>query len=122
MGGERPVNEVLGLGLFRDRWVMMDFKNNRLQMLEYRPADIGNCSADPVEKTASGLRIIASINNTPFHVIIDTGASHSFLFSDHLPASTLFSGCPAIEPEASNLDCRVTKINFADKKIGFVML
>lgn len=114
IGGERPVNEVMGLGLFHDRRVMMDFKKNRLQILEFLPADIGNWSAYPVEKTASGLRIIASINNTLLHLIIDTGASHSLLFSDRLPTSTLFSGCRVIEPEASNLDCRVTKITFSD--------
>lgn len=116
MGGEQPVSEVLGLGLFHNRRVLMDFKNDRLQMLDHLPTDIGDWSSYPVEKTASGLRITASVSNMPLHLIVDTAASHSLLFSDRLPSGTLFSGCRVIEPEASNLDCRVTKIIFTDDK------
>lgn len=116
MGGEQPVNEVLGLGLFRDRRVLMDFQNDRLQVLDHLPADVGKWSAYPVEKTSSGLRITAFAGNTPVHLIVDTGASHSLLFSDRLSAGTLFSGCRAIEPEADNLDCRVTNIKLTDNK------
>ncbi|TNL01432.1 hypothetical protein CYD30_28065 [Kosakonia cowanii] len=119
MGGERPVSEVMGLGLFHDRRVLMDFKNNRLQMLEQLPSDIDSWSSYPVDKTASGLRITASVGNTPLHLIVDTAASHSLLFSDHLPAGLLFSGCRVIEPEASDLDCRVTKIRVTDDEDKF---
>lgn len=115
MGGEQPVNEVLGLGIFRGRRVMMDFKNDRLQMLEHLPSDISNWSAYPVKKTASGLRITASVGKIPLHLVVDTGASHSLLFNERLPTTTLFSGCRTLEPEASNLDCRVTKLTVADK-------
>ncbi|MCW2480887.1 hypothetical protein [Candidatus Symbiopectobacterium sp. NZEC135] len=114
IGGGQPVNEVLGLGLFHNRRVLMDFKHDRLQMLDHLPSDMGNWSSYPIEKTASGLRITAAVRNTPLRLIVDTGASHSLLFSDRLPAGTLFSGCRVIEPEASNLDCRVSKIIFTD--------
>ncbi|WP_375056468.1 hypothetical protein [Zobellella sp. DQSA1] len=116
MGDEQPSSEVLGLGLFQDRRVLMDFKNDRLQMLEHLPSDIDNWSSYPVEETESGLRITASVGNTPLHLIIDTAASHSFLFYDRLPAGTIFSGCRVIEPEASNLDCRVTRITLTDRE------
>lgn len=116
MGGEKPVSEVLGLGLFHGRRVLMDFKNDRLQMLEHLPSDMGNWSSYPVEKTASGLRITVLFGNKPLYLIIDTAASHTLLFSDRLPAGIPFSGCNAIEPEASSLDCRVTKFTVADDK------
>lgn len=114
IGGEQPVNEVLGLGIFHNRRVLMDFKNDRLQMLDHLPSGIRDWSSYPIEKTASGLRITATVSKAPLHLIVDTGASHSLLFSDRLPADTLFSGCRVIEPEASNLDCRVSKIIFTD--------
>jgi hypothetical protein len=116
MGAEQPVNEVLGLGIFRDRQVLMDFKNDRLQILDNLPSDIHSWSAYPVEKTASGLRITASVGKKPLHLVVDTAASHSLLFSDRLPADTLFSGCRTLEPEASNLDCRVTKLAMTDNE------
>ncbi|CDM92157.1 hypothetical protein [Xenorhabdus bovienii] len=119
IGGEQPINEVLGRGMFHNRLVMMDFKNDRLQMLEHLPADINNWSSYPLEKTKSGLRITAYMGNTPLHLIVDTAASHSILFSNRLPVGTLFLGCRAIDPESSNSECRVTKINLIDEKGKF---
>ncbi|CAK9884970.1 MAG: hypothetical protein XXXJIFNMEKO3_01362 [Candidatus Erwinia impunctatus] len=116
MGGEQPVNEVLGLGIFHGRRVMIDFKNDRLSVLKNLPSDISNWSAYPVNKTASGLRVTVSVGGVPLHLIVDTGASHSLLFHNRLPAGTLFSGCRTLESEASNLDCRVTKFTMADNK------
>ncbi|MGB8663473.1 MAG: hypothetical protein WCD24_01755 [Serratia inhibens] len=116
MGGDVPVNEVMGLGLFRERRVMMDFKNDRLQILSNLPSDIKKWSSYPIEQTESGLRVTASAGDAPLHLIVDTAASHSLLFSDRLPSGLLFSGCRDIEPEASNLDCRVTKIALTDRE------
>lgn len=116
IGGDVPVNEVMGLGLFRQRRVLMDFKNDRLQILADLPADIKKWSSYPVEPSASGLRVTASAGDAPLHLIVDTAASHSLLFSDRLPSGLLFSGCRDIEPEASNLDCRVTKIAVTDRE------
>lgn len=116
LGGDVPVNEVMGLGLFRERRVLMDFKNDRLQLLAELPSDIKKWSSYPIEPTASGLRVTASAGDKPLHLIVDTAASHSLLFSDRLPPGLLFSGCRDIEPEASNLDCRVTKIAFTDRE------
>ncbi|MFU7459612.1 hypothetical protein ACM7VR_19785 [Serratia marcescens] len=116
IGGDIPVNEVMGLGLFRERRVLMDFKNDRLKMLADLPSDIKKWSSYPIEPTASGLRVTASAGDKSLHLIVDTAASHSLLFSDRLPTGLLFSGCRDIEPEASNLDCRVTKIAFTDRE------
>lgn len=116
IGGDVPMNEVMGLGLFRERRVLMDFKNDRLKILADLPSDIKKWSSYPIEPTASGLRVTASAGGMPLHLIVDTAASHSLLFSDRLPPGLLFSGCRDIEPEASNLDCRVTKIAFTDRE------
>lgn len=116
IGDKQPVSEVAGLGLFHNRRVLMDFKNDRLQMLNELPSDIGTWSSYPIKKTSSGLGLTASVGNAVLHLIIDTAASHSLLFSDRLPADISFSGCRDIEPTASNLDCRVTKISITDDK------
>ncbi|WP_410015789.1 hypothetical protein [Sodalis sp. C49] len=116
MGDKSPVNEVMGLGIFQECSFLMDFKNHRLQMLEKLPSDLSKWSSYPIERTESGLRIRAYVGEKPLYLIVDTGASHSFLFSDNLPSETRFFGCNAIEPKAANADCRVAKITLRDKK------
>lgn len=90
------MNEVMGLGLFRERRVLMDFKNDRLKILADLPSDIKKWSSYPIEPTASGLRVTASAGGMPLHLIVDTAASHSLLFSDRLPPGLLFSGAATL--------------------------
>ncbi|SMG12989.1 aspartyl protease family protein [Cedecea sp. NFIX57] len=116
LGGDVPTNEVMGLGVFHDRRVLIDFKNHRLQMLDSLPSEVNKWSSYPIKQTESGLRVTAFAGITPLHLIVDTGASHSLLFSDRLPANTLFSGCKTLEPEASNLDCRVAELSITDNE------
>lgn len=116
VGGKQPISEVLGLGIFQDQKILIDFKNDKLKTLENLPANIQNWSSFPIKKTDSGLRISVNANQKKLNLIIDTAASHSFLFSDRLPKNMKFSGCRSIEPEASNLDCTVAKITLKDNK------
>ncbi|WP_213989267.1 hypothetical protein [Sodalis sp. dw_96] len=116
MGDKIPVNEVMGLGIFQERSFLMDFKNDRLKMLEKLPSDLKKWSSYPIDRAESGLRIRAYVGGKPLYLIVDTGASHSFLFSDNLPSETRFFGCHTIEPKAANADCRVAKITLKDKK------
>lgn len=116
LGNEVPVSEVMGLGLFRDRKVLMDFENDRLQMLTHLPSDIAIWASYPFEQTDEGLSVTAFVGNKPLRLIVDTGASHSLLFAAGLPAGLLFSGCRSIEPEAENLDCRVTRFTLTDRR------
>lgn len=116
LGKELPVSEVMGLGLLRDRKVLMDFKSDRLQILAHRPSDIATWSSYPFEQTDEGLLVMAFVGKKPLRLIVDTGASHSLLFAAGLPAGLLFSGCRSIEPEAANLDCRVARLTLVDSQ------
>ncbi|SUG59132.1 Uncharacterised protein [Salmonella enterica subsp. arizonae] len=120
IGNKRPVNEVMGLGLFHDRRFMVDFRKNRLWPT-YIPSlsDIDKSyrwSSYPVEKTQSGLLITAIVGGIKLKLLLDTATSHSMLFADRLPSDTLFSGCKTVEPEASYQDCRVTTFSLKDNQ------
>lgn len=120
IGNKKPVNEVMGLGLFHDRRFMVDFRKNRLWPT-YIPSvsDIDKSyrwSSYPVEKTQSGLLITAIVGGIKLKLLLDTATSHSMLFADHLPSDTLFSGCKTVEPEASDQDCRVTTFSLKDNQ------
>lgn len=118
IGNKQPVNEVMGLGLFHNNRVLLDFKKNRLWPI-YIPSDMDKSyrwSSYPAEKTQSGLRITATVSGKKLNLLLDTATSHSMLFADRLPSNTLFSGCKKLEPEASNLDCRVTTFSLKDNK------
>lgn len=120
IGNNKPVNEVMGLGLFHDRRIMIDFKKNRLWPI-YNPSasDIDKAyrwSSYPSEKTQSGLLITAIVGGEKLKLLLDTATSHSMLFADRLPSNTLFSGCKKVEPEASDKDCRVTTFSLKDNQ------
>ncbi|EIW3594508.1 hypothetical protein MC118_005581 [Salmonella enterica] len=118
IGSEQPVNEVMGLGLFRDSRFLLDFKENRLWPT-FIPSDMDKSyrwSSYLAEKTQSGLLITAIVGGKKLKLLLDTATSHSMLFADRLPSNTLFSGCKKLEPEASNLDCRVTTFSLKDNK------
>ena len=94
-GNELPVSEVMGLGLFRDRKVLMDFENDRLQMLTHLPSDIAIWASYPFEQTDEGLSVTAFVGNKPLRLIVDTGASHSLC----LPQACRLASCfPAVVP------------------------
>lgn len=120
IGNKKPVNEVMGLGLFHDRRFMVDFRKNRLWPTYISSvSDIDKSyrwSSYPVEKTQSGLLITAIVGGIKLKLLLDTATSHSMVFADRLPSDTLFSGCKKIEPEASDQDCRVTTFSLKDNQ------
>lgn len=115
-GNKLPTDEVLGLGLFRHRLLLIDLIHHRLQLLSHLPAHLARWSAYPIIQSTAGLRIKAYLGHTPLQLIIDTAASHSLLFADHLPTGLPLAGCRMIEPHANDSDCQTTTLSLIDKQ------
>ncbi len=114
IGGPPPESEVIGLGIFHDKKFMLDFKNNKVEILENIPDEVYNWPSYPIEKTNSGIKITVYINKKPLDFIIDTAASNSIVFSNRLPKNSPYLGCRMISLESLNSDCNVKRITLKD--------
>ncbi|EMI5490238.1 hypothetical protein REJ26_001326 [Providencia stuartii] len=109
IGDELPNSEVIGLGMFKNKIVMMDFENNRIEILHYLPRDIDAWSLYSVNKEKSGLVINAMIEKKLLRFIIDTAASHSIIFESKLPDKAKLLGCNVFSPDLLYTDCKVVE-------------
>ncbi|MEW2739975.1 aspartyl protease family protein [Providencia sp. PROV130] len=115
--GEKIIQtEVVGLGIFYEKKIILDFKKNKLIILKDTPEYTKNWSSYPIEQTESGLKITAYAQNKPLNFIIDTAASHSIVFSSRLSNKNKYLGCNVISSEALNSDCNVQNILIRDVK------
>lgn len=114
IGGKLPDSEVVGLGLFDKHIIHMDFKNHFLKLLSGLPNNINSWAAFSLQKSSSGLIVKASTGEHNLSLILDTGASHSFIFSDTLPQKTKLYGCNRIDPQASKKDCDTAQLVLID--------
>lgn len=115
--GEKIIQtEVIGLGIFYEKKIILDFKKNKLIILKDTPEYTKNWSSYPIEQTESGLKIIVYAHNKPLKFIIDTAASHSIVFSSRLPNQNEYLGCNVISSEALSSDCNVQNILIRDVK------
>lgn len=116
IGGELPSSEVMGLEMFNNKIIIMDFKKNRIEFLNHLPNDIESWSLYPINKTKSGLVINVMVGSERLDFIIDTAASHSIIFENKLPNENKLLGCDFLSPELSHDDCQV--IEFYIKRKG----
>lgn len=117
IGGEQPVTEVVGLGIIFNRIILMDFSNDRIDLLDGLPIDINNWSSYAVDINSSGIKIPVTSGNKKIKLILDTAASHSILFSDSLSEKKTYQGCSVIDPNASDSDCRVAMVILPDNTV-----
>ncbi len=110
VGDNLPESEVMGLGLFDKRIMLMDFKNNFLGLLSELPGNISEWEAYSLKDTSAGLVISALKGKNNLSFILDTGASYSFIFSESIPKNTSVYGCDKIEPKALPTDCDTTAV------------
>ncbi|MEY0232717.1 hypothetical protein [Providencia manganoxydans] len=115
IGSEQPTSEVMGLGMFDNQRIMVDFKMNKIQFINSLPINIQNWSPYLIQKTDSGLAIRTYVDNKTLHFIIDTAASHSITFNHRLPHNIKRFGCDIISPKSLSLDCSVIEFDLKNK-------
>ena len=70
IGGELPKSEVIGLGMFKNQIIMMDFEKNRIEILHSLPRNIDAWSLYSVNKTKSGLVISTMIEKNHYALLL----------------------------------------------------
>lgn len=116
IGGKTIETEVIGLGVFHGKKIVLDFKKNRLIILKDIPEYVRSWSSYPIEQTKSGLKLTVYVHKKPLNFIIDTAASHSIVFSNNLTNKNSYLGCNIISSEALSSDCNVQKISIKNIK------
>ncbi|PQQ26982.1 hypothetical protein CE143_16435 [Photorhabdus luminescens] len=111
-----PESEVIGLGAFKEQMVLLDFKDNKLQILTNQHYDITSWYSYHFNLTPSGISLRAEINEIPLNIILDTAATHSIIFYNRIPDGTKFRSCKLIDKTASNLDCNTVSVDLNDSK------
>lgn len=115
--GEKIIEkEVVGLGIFYEKKIILDFKKNKLIILIDTPEYAKNWPSYPIEQTDSGLKLTVYAHKKPLDFIIDTAASHSIVFSNKLQTKNKYLGCNKISSEALSSDCNVQNILIKDIK------
>ncbi|TFH89976.1 hypothetical protein [Vibrio ouci] len=114
-GGEQPADEVLGLGLFQDALVLMDFYSNKIRVIDSLPTDLSGWTEFRVTPNKAGLQIDGYLSEgSRIRLVIDTAASHSVLLSSPLTEPLTKLGCSAAFPEAQDSDCMVVRYELSD--------
>ncbi|MCT8349815.1 hypothetical protein LGZ99_22075 [Photorhabdus temperata] len=111
-----PESEVIGLGAFKEQMVLLDFKDNKLQILTNQHYDMTSWHSYYFNLTQSGISLRAEINGIPLNIILDTAATHSIIFYNSVPNDTKFKSCKLIDKTASNLDYNTVSVDLNDSR------
>ncbi|EJM3431911.1 aspartyl protease family protein [Salmonella enterica] len=112
--GEVPHSEVLGLGLFFDKKIFLNFKDNYLSLLKNLPFETTSWSKYEFSVTSSGVTIDATSNGRKYKLVVDTGASNSMLFSKPQSKIVIDGGCSKIFSSVKDSECSVAKVKIKD--------
>lgn len=112
--GKRPENMAIGLGLFRQKVLMIDYQHrlftvaNRLEDLDI---DHQQWLTLPLKISDEGIIIEAMKNNESFNMLLDTGATLSMLWGKRLSRTDNVFPCKKVMTELEDDGCQATKIN-----------
>ncbi|TNL02779.1 hypothetical protein CYD30_26195 [Kosakonia cowanii] len=111
---ESPPSEVIGLGLFSEKILFLDFKENSLSLIKSLPSETNRWSKYNFSLTSSGVMVNATSKGNKYKLVVDTGASNSILFSKGKNKPLIAGGCSKIFPSANDSECSVSKIKIKD--------
>ena len=112
--GKRPESMVIGLGLFRQKALLIDYQHRFFSVanrLEDFNIDRQQWLTLPLTLTHEGI-------NETFNMLLDTGASHSMLWSKRLNRTDNVFPCKEVIAELDYESCRATQINIKSAPSG----
>lgn len=118
--GDLPESSVAGLGLFENKQIILDYKNNTFIMTDHILHDdlIKKGYKEYVyEISSDGILIEVSQSGNKYHLILDTGASVSMIWKERLHSLNLTS-CLTVNPEMDNEGCEATVLEITQKNGG----
>lgn len=88
---------VMGLGLFKEKTVLIDYKNQHLSVADNTQA-LGINMADgwialPLRLTSEGIELKISKNAKEYNMVLDTGATVSVFWQERLKSSVISHPC-----------------------------
>ncbi len=112
---------VIGLGLFRQKALLIDYQHRLFSVadrLDDFNIDRQQWLALPLTLTHEGIIIEAMKNNETFNMLLDTGASHSMLWSKRLNRTENVYPCKEVIDELDYEGCRATQIKIKSAPSG----
>ncbi|PHM60114.1 aspartyl protease family protein [Xenorhabdus ishibashii] len=114
-----PTSMVMGLNLFKDKVVLIDYKNQQLSVSDHLPAlDVNvadGWSELPLRLTREGIVVKVSQNAKSYNMILDTGASASIFWQQRLQSPPIILPCGALRKELSKEECVVSTFQLDEK-------
>ncbi|WP_099141943.1 hypothetical protein [Xenorhabdus kozodoii] len=113
-----PSSMVIGLGLFKDKVVLIDYKNQRLSVSDHLSA-LGVNVADgwvelPLRLTQEGIAVKVSQNLQNYSMILDTGASISVFWKERFQLPPVYIPCQALSKGLDNNECVASTFQLDD--------
>lgn len=109
---ELPKNAVVGLGAFKNKQILLDYKSNLLTITEN--IDHNSLIKDGFKEfsftiSSDGLAIDVEQSGHKYHFILDTGATISLIWNERLKSHESIS-CLLIDPDMDNKECDATML------------
>ncbi|OKP01119.1 aspartyl protease family protein [Xenorhabdus eapokensis] len=114
-----PTSMVMGLGLFKDKVVLIDYKNQKLSFSDHLQALNVNVtdgwSELPLRLTQEGIVVKVSQNNKNYNMILDTGASVSAFWKERLKSPPVHVSCQEVVKGMDNEECVASAFQFDEE-------
>lgn len=115
--GELPESSVAGIGIFKDKQILLDYMSNSLTIsdnIDYTLLFKDNFNELFFQMSSDGLVFDVEQSGHKYHLILDTGATVSVVWSERLKSRNLVN-CLLVDPEMDNEGCEATMFSIKSK-------
>lgn len=117
-----PTSMVIGLDLFKERAVLIDYKSQRFSV-SHNLQTLGINLADgwlelPFRLSQEGILIKVSQNAQPYTMVLDTGATVSVFWKERLKSRPVEISCLDVLNEMDNDGCNASTFQLEDEVLG----
>lgn len=116
-GVELPNISVAGLGVFKDKQIMIDYLSNTLTILDninHQLAITKNFEEFFFQKSADGLSFDVEHSGYKYRMILDTGSTSSIIWKERLKSYEP-ANCLIVDPKMDNKGCEATMLTIKSK-------
>ncbi|MBC8949556.1 MULTISPECIES: aspartyl protease family protein [Xenorhabdus] len=121
-----PTSMVMGPNLFKDKVVLIDYKNQKLSVSDHLQAlDVNvtdGWSELPLRLTQEGIVVKVSQNAKNYNMILDTGASASVFWQQRLQSPPVILPCGALREDLDKEECIVSTFQLDEKNAKKIKL
>ncbi|MDI9222682.1 aspartyl protease family protein [Pantoea sp. EA-12] len=119
--GKRPEHMVIGLGLFKQKVLMMDYPQQTFTVAnQFSELNIINDEwlSLPLTVSDEGIIIDVTHNNENYKMMLDTGATVSLLWKERINETSNTIDCQRVMAEMDNNNCEATQVHIKDTAPG----